>query len=92
VVDVVVGTTQPDCPQASQQLAKLPTQAWPPLGAAHRAVVLLSEHEVLPLALVRQQVLVPGLPQVDLDAHLLTDPVHPLFTSDALACWAAHRT
>jgi hypothetical protein len=66
---------QPLAVQASQQLAKLPTHADPPFGALHLSALDLVEHFVTPFALVRQHVTNPGLPQVDLAAHLTTAPL-----------------
>jgi hypothetical protein len=40
----------------------------------HRSALDLVEHFVTPFAVVRQQVTNPGLPQVDLAAHLTTAP------------------
>jgi hypothetical protein len=57
---VVVGITQPLVPHASQQLTKVPTHAWPPFGATHRAALRLIPHDTVPLARVRQHVTAPA--------------------------------
>jgi hypothetical protein len=67
VVVVVVVVGQPG-PQASQQLGFVPTVA----GALHKAALRLVLQWTLPLALVRQQVTKPGLPQVDREAQRMT--------------------
>ena len=92
VVLVVVVTVHAPEAQASQQLAKIPAQALPPFGATHSAGSRLSEHEVLPLLAVRQQVTKPGLPHVDLEAHRRTVPPQLGFTRTALTCCAAQCT
>jgi hypothetical protein len=83
---------QPDEVQASQQLGKLPTQAPPPRGATHFVGSLLIEHLVAPVLFVRQQVAKPGLPQVERDAHFLTNLPQLLFVRTASPCWAAQLT
>jgi hypothetical protein len=72
VVDVVVGTAQPDAEHASQQLGNSDTQAAPPSGARQWAASGRVAHEVTPAVLVRQQATDPGLPQVEREAHLRT--------------------
>lgn len=89
---VVVGVAQPPEAQASRQLAKTPVQAPPPFGARHFSALLLSEHEVVPDLLVRQHVTNPGLPHVDLDAHLSTNRAQLLSTSVSVAWCAAQLT
>src|SRR5262245_56239194 len=66
---------------ASQQLAKVPTHEVPFFGGLHRSALDFVEHFVVPLAAVLQQVTNPGLPHVDLAAHLTTTPLQLLFTS-----------
>jgi hypothetical protein len=78
--------------QASQQLANVPTHAVPPFGALHLSMPDLVEHFVWPLALVRQQVTNPGLPQVERAAHFTTAPLQLWFASVAFACCVAHLT
>jgi len=79
---------------ASQQLGRCPTQACPPFGALHRVALALMLHFVTSLAVVRQQVTNPRLPQVDRAAHdftaLLQDLGSPLST--AFATRTAQRT
>lgn len=55
-VGVAVGTHPLDV-QASQQLVKPVVQLCPPLGARHFAAFFFTLHLVLPLAVVRQQVM-----------------------------------
>jgi len=45
-------------------------------GAMHLSGALLVEHLVTPVLLVRQQVTKPGFPQVERDAHFLTNRSH----------------
>jgi hypothetical protein len=71
VLVVVVVTAQPVAPQASQQLVADPTHACPPPGARQDARRLMV-HFAGPPGFVRQQVTVPGLPQVERDAHRRT--------------------
>jgi hypothetical protein len=96
VVVVVLGVTQPPAPQASQQLGTAPTHALPPDGVVHFAACRFVLHRVAPLALVRQQVTAPGLPQVERAVHRLTVPLHCMGSSPAatraLATAAAHAT
>ena len=92
VVVVVVASAQLPAAQLSQQLGMVPTHAEPPLGAVHLAAFGLTTHFVLPLAVVRQQVTNPALPQVDFLAHPNTAARNafgrsPLSTA-ALATWA----
>jgi hypothetical protein len=68
------GGTQLPPAHASQQLANSPTHDEPSFGALHRSGLDLVEHFVTPFAVVRQQLTNPGLPQVDLAAHLTTAP------------------
>src|SRR5262245_28781789 len=69
---VVVGAAQPPPAHESQQLAKTPAHADPPPGARHAAALRFTLQRLAPLALVWQQVTVPGgLPQVDRDRHRL---------------------
>src|SRR5215468_10300509 len=72
-VVVVVAAAQPPAAQLSQQLGTMPTQAEPPLGAVHLAALGFTTHFVRPLAVVRQQVTNPALPQVDFLAHPRTE-------------------
>ena len=51
------------------------THAVPPFCGLHLSVLDFVEHFVTPLAFVRQQVTNPGLPHVDLAAHLTTAPL-----------------
>jgi len=90
VVVLVVVVAQPVAVQASQQLARTPMHRAPPLGAVHRAVARLIAHLVTPLLFVRQQVTKPGRPQVEWDAHRLTDRTQSAFARTAFACCAAH--
>jgi hypothetical protein len=83
---------QPPVVQASQQLAKLPTHAEPPIGALQLAALDFVEHFVAPAAVVRQQVTNPGFPQVDRAAQLTTNPLQLWFIRVAFACAAAHLT
>jgi len=92
VVVVVVVVAQPPAVHASQQLATWPTHAEPPLGAAHFAELLLIEHFVVPLPVVRQQVTAPGLPHVERAAHRLTKRAQLLLVRTACACCAAQLT
>ena len=92
VVVVVVVIAQPPIPQASQQLVNTPTHAEPPLGATHFAGSRLIEHLVTPVLVVRQQVTKPGLPQVERDAHFLTNLAQLLLVRTASACCSAQRT
>lgn len=78
----------PGAGHASQQLAQLPTV---PCFAMQDAAFLLILH-LVPLVVVTQQVTAPRLPQVERDAHLLTDLAQLLFTRTAFACCAAQRT
>jgi hypothetical protein len=84
VVGVVAG--QLPAPQLSQQLGTLPAQAEPPRGGAHFASLDLTEHFIVPFAVVRQHVTKPAAPQVDFLAHRTTAARHsfgrlPLFAS-----------
>ncbi len=90
VLEVVVvgGGAQP----ASQQLASAPTHALPPLGALQLAPPRLMRHRVTPVLLVRQQVTKPGFPQVERDAHFLTNRAQLLLIRTASACCSAQRT
>ncbi len=76
VVVVPSQTNGPPAPQESQQLAAVPTHAWPPLGALHFSALDLVEHFTLPRRSMRQQVTAPGLPHVDLAAQRTTSPLH----------------
>jgi len=91
-VVVVVVVAQPPAVHASQQLATWPTHAEPPLGAAHFAELLLIEHFVVPLAVVRQQVTAPGLPHVEWAAHRLTKRAQLSLVRTACASCAAQLT
>jgi len=89
---VVAASGQLPAAQLSQQLGMVPTHAEPPLGAVHLAAFGFTTHFVLPLAVVRQQVTNPALPQVDFLAHPNTAARNafgrsPLSTA-ALATWA----
>ena len=75
-VVVVVASAQLPAAQLSQQLGMVPTQAEPPLGAVHFAALGFTTHFVLPLAVVRQHVTNPALPQVDFLAHPSTVARH----------------
>jgi hypothetical protein len=75
-VVVVVASAQLPAAQLSQQLGMVPTQAEPPLGAVHFAALGFTTHFVLPLAVVRQHVTNPALPQVDFLAHPSTAARH----------------
>jgi hypothetical protein len=91
-VVVVVTAAQLPAAQVSQQLGTVLTQTEPPLGAVHLAALGFTTHFVLPLAVVRQQVTNPALPQVDFLAHPNTAARHvfgrlPL-SAAALATWA----
>src|SRR5882724_995186 len=96
VVVVVAGAGHVAPPHASQQLARSPTQAVPPLGGLHAAALLLMLHVWTPRAFVRQQVAKPGRPQVDCAAHRLTFPLQAVGSvpalAAALATAAAHLT
>ena len=92
VVVVVTVLAQPLAAQASQQLTCSPTHREPPLGATHALALLLIAHLVTPLLFVRQQVTKPGLPQVEREAHLLTNLAQPLFVRAASACCTAQLT
>ncbi len=92
VVVVVTVLAQPLAAQASQQLTRSPTHREPPLGATHALALLLIAHLVTPLLFVRQQVTKPGLPQVEREAHLLTNLAQPLFVRAASACCTAQLT
>jgi hypothetical protein len=87
VVVVVVTLAQPAVVHASQQLATLPAHACPPLGALHVVALGFTVHRVLPFALVRQHVTLPGFfSQVDLVAHFTIGALHaagrvPFFTA-----------
>jgi len=86
VVVVVVAPTQVPALQLSQQLGTAPTHAEPSLGAVHFACLDLTEHFVLPVAVVRQHVTKPDRPQVDFLAHATTAVLHcfgrlPLFAA-----------
>jgi hypothetical protein len=87
VVDVVVvGAAQPAPAHESQQLAKTPPHADPPPGARHAAALRFTLHRLAPLALVWQQVTVPGgLPQVDRDRHRLAVPTQSAGRTPATA-------
>jgi hypothetical protein len=91
VVEVVLAGAQPVGVHASQQLAKVETQAVPPLGGTHLSVLLLIWH-LVPFGVVRQQVTVPGLPQVETAAHVLTNRAQLLFVRTSFACCTAHFT
>jgi hypothetical protein len=71
-VVVVVTEAQLPAAQASQQLGASPTHIEPPLGGVHAAAPDFTEHVFLPLAVVRQQAMAPGRPQVDCLAHFAT--------------------
>jgi hypothetical protein len=95
-VVVVTAPGQVPAPQLSQQLGTVPTHAEPLLGAVHLDSLGATEHFVLPVAFVRQQVTKPRLPQVDLRAQLTTLALHcfgrlPLRAA-VLAAWAMHWT
>jgi len=95
VVVVLPQTNEPSgepAPQDSQQLAPVPTHAWPPLGGLHLSAADLIEHFTLPRRSTRQHVTNPGLPQVDLAAHWVTNPLQLLFVSVAFAWSEAQLT
>jgi hypothetical protein len=73
-----LGEAHPVAVQASQQLENVLTHADPLLGALHFDASGFVEHVVFPDAFVLQQVTNPVLPQVDLAAHLITEPLHCL--------------
>ncbi len=87
-----IGGVQPLTSQASQQLVKLPTQAPPSFGAMHFSGALLVEHLVTPVLVVRQQVTKPDFPQVERDAHFLTNRAQLLLVRTASACCSAQLT
>jgi hypothetical protein len=91
-VVVVVASAQLPAAQLSQQLGMVPTHAEPPFGAVHLAALGFTTHFVLPLAVVRQQVTNPALPQVDFLAHPSTAARHAFgklpFCAAVLATWA----
>jgi hypothetical protein len=74
-VDVVVGAQSPP-PHASQQLGTVPTHAVPPFGARQRDAPFFTLQRSRPTAFVRQQVIAPVRPQVDLAAQRFTVPLH----------------
>ena len=77
VVVVLPQTNEPSgepAPQESQQLAAWPAHAWPPFGGLHLLGLDLIEHFTLPRRSMRQQVIAPDLPHVDLAAQLVTTP------------------
>jgi hypothetical protein len=76
LVFVVVVLAQPVAVHASQQLRKFPLHARPPLGLLHALALAFTAHFVLPLAVVMQQVTLPGLAQVDFAAHLAIGAAH----------------
>jgi len=88
---VVVVPPQPPS-HASQQLDVAPTHAWPSFGGLHLSALDLIEHFSLPRLSMRQHVTKPGLPHVDLAAHLVTAPLQLWLTSVPLACSVAHLT
>ena len=83
-------------PHESQQLAAVPAQACPPLGALHWLAFDLIEHFTLPRLSTRQQVMAPGLPHVEFAAQWTTSPVHWLGRSpeaaSSFATWATQLT
>jgi hypothetical protein len=91
-VVVVVVVAQPPAVHASQQVVSWPTHAEPPLGATHFAELVLIEHFVVPLLVVRQQVTKPGLPHVERAAHRLTKRAQLSLVRTAFACCAAQLT
>jgi hypothetical protein len=96
VVVVVVGVVDvgqlgplPGAGHASQQLVQLPIV---PCLAAQCAASFLILHFV-PAVVVKQQVTAPaGFPQIEWDAHFLTNPAQLWFTSTVVACCAAQLT
>jgi hypothetical protein len=91
VVEVVIGQLGPlpGAGHASQQLVQLPIV---PCLAAQCAASLLILHFV-PAVVVKQQVTAPaGFPQIEWDAHFLTNPAQLWFTSTVVACCAAQLT
>src|SRR5262245_18074115 len=71
VVVVLSHTNEPPAepaPQESQQLAVVPSHAWPPFGGLHWLDCDLIEHFTLPRESTRQQVTAPGLPPVEFAA------------------------
>jgi hypothetical protein len=90
-VVVVVAAAQLPAAQVSQQLGTVLTQAEPPLGAVHLAALGFTTHFVLPLAVVRQQVTNPALPQVDFLAHPNTAARHAFGRSPLSAAALATR-
>jgi hypothetical protein len=96
VVVVLPGVGHVPAPHASQQLDTVPTHALPPRGALQAAAPCLTLHLVVPCASVRQHVTEFFLPQVELDAHCITESWHadgsePSRTA-AFATCAAHLT
>jgi hypothetical protein len=85
VVVVVVVVTQPVAPQASQQLEKTPTQ---PPRAVQWAASLFVRQRVTPLR-VTQQATLPGLPQVDFEAHFTINRWHSRRRVWLMTAWAA---
>jgi hypothetical protein len=72
-----VAGAQPVAVQASQQDAKLLTQAEPPLGALHFAALFLTEQRVRPRRSVRQHVTnSASRPQVDFAEQFLASRTH----------------
>jgi hypothetical protein len=88
---VVVGTTQPPAPHASQQLGTAPTQ---PPSAMQRTAVRFVRHFVTPF-LVRQHVTRSARPHVDFAAHWMTfrrqTAGNPPAVTDALTIVRAQR-
>jgi hypothetical protein len=84
-VVVVVVVTQPVAPQASQQLEKTPTQ---PPRAMQWAASLFVRQRVTPLR-VTQQATLPGLPQVDFEAHFTINRWHSRRRVWLMTAWAA---
>src|SRR5262245_3388278 len=75
--------------QLSQQLGTVPTHIDPPIGAVHFAALRLTEHFVLPAAVVRQHVTKPGAPQVDFLAHFTTAALHSFGSVPLVAAFFA---
>jgi hypothetical protein len=92
VLVVVLGTGQlgppPDVEHASQQLVHVPMV---PCFAVQCAASVLILH-VVPLAVLRQHVTASRLPQVERDAHFLTNRVQLLLVRTVVACCAAQLT
>ena len=92
---VVVSVRQPPTMHASQQLAASLTHD-DPAGGAWQSGERFTLQDVSPVAVVRQHVTAPGLPQVERAAQRTTTPLHSRprrsARTSALATVDAHRT